>query len=371
VKKALVYDWLIHMGGGEKTLAAIMEVVNAPIYTLIADKERLKDTPFAKSEIHTSFMQDLPFAKEFYRYYLPFFSRAVESLDVNGYECIISVSHAVAKGVITHPQQLHLCYCLTPMRYAWDLSSCYMESIHLLKRLLAQSVLKKLRQWDLDALYRVDCFAAISHYVAERIKRIYGRDAEVIYPPVDIKEIEIEEKKEDFFLTVSRMVPYKKIDLIVEAFGHCPDKKLVVIGDGPEMNVVKKKAKKNCEILGYQNDRVMRDMLRKAKGFVFAAEEDFGIVPIEAQAAGTPVIAFGKGGALETIVAGESGIFFEEQTVSSMMQALNSFEKTNWDPVKVRKSVLRFSKERFQKEFQGFINRKIEAYHESGYLGRR
>lgn len=359
------------MGGGEKTLAAIAEVVDAPIYTLIADRERLKDTPFANTDIHTSFLQDLPLAKAFYRYYLPLFTRAVESLDVSGYECIVSVSHAVAKGVITHPQQLHLCYCLTPMRYAWDLSTCYMESIHVLKRLLAQPVLKKLRQWDRESLYRVDYFAAISRYVAERIKRIYGHDAEVIYPPVDTKEIEIEEKKEDFFLTVSRLVPYKKIDLIVEAFAHCPDKKLVVIGDGPEMSAVKKKAKKNCEILGYQSDRVMRDILKRAKGFVFAAEEDFGIVPIEAQAAGTPVLAFGKGGALETIVDGASGIFFQEQSVSSILQALNTFEKTAWNPTTVRQCALRFSKERFKKEFQGFINRKIEAHHESGYLGRR
>lgn len=371
MKTALVYDWLIHMGGGEKTLAAIAEVTPAPIYTLVADRKSLKGTHFGKMDIHTSFLQKFPFVKEYYRYYLPFFTRAVESLDVSGYDCILSVSHAVAKGVVTRPDQLHLCYCFTPMRYAWDLSECYMQGLNPLKRLLAQPVLKKLKGWDRDSVDRVDCFAAISQHVAERIKRIYGRDTEVIYPPVDTDLIGFEEKKDDYFLTVSRMVPYKKMDLIVEAFAHCPDKKLIVIGDGPEMGNVKRKAGKNCEILGYQSDYSMREYLKKARGFIFAAEEDFGIAPVEAQAAGTPVIAFGKGGALETIISGETGIFFDEQTVSSMIQALERFENIPWDPMKIRRNALRFSKERFQREFQMFVNQKIEAVHESGHFSRR
>lgn len=370
MKIALVYDWLIHMGGGERTLAALAEVIPAPIYTLVTDRERLKGTPFASMDIHTSFLQGFPLVKEYYRYYLPFFTRAIESLDLSEYDCILSLSHAVAKGVITHPHQLHICYCFTPMRYAWDLSECYMQGLNPIKKVLAQPVLRKLRQWDLECLDRVDYFAGISQHVVQRIKRIYSRDAEVIYPPVDTDLIALEEKKEDYFLTVSRMVPYKKMDLIVETFTEW-NKRLVVIGDGPELSNIKKKAGKNVEILGHQSDAVVREYLKRARGFVFAGEEDFGIAPVEAQAAGTPVIAFRKGGACETIVAEETGIFFDEQTVSSMMQALKRFEEMQWDPVKIRENALRFSKEKFQRNIQMFVNQKIEAFHESSHLSRR
>jgi glycosyltransferase involved in cell wall biosynthesis len=216
----------------------------------------------------------------------------------------------------------------------------------------------------------VDHFAAISHYIARRIKKIYGREAEVIYPPVDTDLVSLEEKKEDYFLTVSRLVPYKRIDLIVDAFSHCPDKRLVVIGDGPEMDNVKRKAGKNIEILGYQSDEIVRAYVQKARGFIFAAEEDFGIAPIEAQAAGTPVVAFGKGGALETVISEKTGIFFDGQTVSSMMHALERFENIEWDPVKIRENALRFNKQRFQRELETFVQTKIEAFYESHYLGR-
>lgn len=367
MRTALVYDWLVQIGGGEKTLAAIAEIQPCPIYALLADR---KQKFFSEWEMHTSFLQHFPFAKQCYRYYLPFFSQAIESLDVSAYDCVLSVSHAVAKGVRTHVDQLHLCYCFTPMRYAWDLSQCYMEGLHPLKRWMAQAVLAKLRRWDRNTSH-VQHFAAISRYVAERIQRIYGREATVIYPPVDTDAFCLDENKEDYYLTVSRMVPYKKIDLIVEAFASCPDKKLIVIGDGPEMHSVQKKAGKNCEIIGFQSDVVVRQYMQKAKGFIFAAEEDFGIVPIEAQATGTPVIAFGRGGALETIISEETGIFFEKQTVSSMMQALNRFETIEWDPVKIRAQALRFSKARFQREFQMFVREKVEAFHESGHLSRR
>lgn len=371
MKIAIVYDWLIHLGGGEKTVAAIAEVINAPIYTLIVDRERLKETAFAKMHIHTSFLQGLPLSKEYYRYYLPLFTRAVESLDLSEYDCILSISHAVAKGVITHPHQLHVCYCFTPMRYAWDLFDCYMQGLNPLKKLLANFALRRLREWDLASLARVNHFVGISHHVKERIQRIYGRDAGVIYPPVDTDAIELEEKKEDFFLTVSRLVPYKKIDLIVEAFSHCPEKKLVVIGDGPEMGTVKKKAARNVELLGYRSDSIVRQYLQKARAFIFAAEEDFGIAPLEAQAAGTPVIAFGKGGALETIISEKTGIFFDEQTVSSMISALHHFETIEWDPVAIRNNALRFNSKRFQNEIHMFIKEQIEAFYESGHLSRR
>jgi glycosyltransferase involved in cell wall biosynthesis len=352
---ALVYDWLIEMGGGEKTLAAIAEVFPAPIYTLIA-----KQLPscLSKKTIHSSFLQNLPFVKHYYRSLLPFFPNAIERLDVSNYERILSVSHAVAKGVVKKPGQLHICYCFTPMRYAWDLSNQYLESLGGGRRFFAKKILKRMRRWDIASLERVDHFIAISRYISERIKRLYQRECAVIYPPVDTERIPLETNKEDIYVTVSRMVPYKKIDLLVEAFSQRPDKKLIVIGDGPERRRIESKAARNVQILGYQNDAVVQQALCKARGFVFAAEEDFGIVPVEAQAAGTPVIAFGKGGALETVINEKTGLFFSEQTTASLLDALDRFEKRTWDPATIRAHACRFSKARFQKEFK----ERIEAF---------
>lgn len=352
---ALVYDWLIEKGGGEKTLAAIAEVFPAPLYTLIA-----KGVPSRFASIHTSYLQNLPFVKHYYRSLLPFFPSAIERLDVSDYECILSISHAVAKGVVNRPGQLHICYCFTPMRYAWDLSSHYLESLSRGKRFFAKKILERMRRWDIASLERVDHFIAISEYIAERIKRLYRRDCAVIYPPVDTECIPLETNKEDIYVTVSRMVPYKKIDLIVEAFSQRPDKRLIVIGDGPERRRIESKAARNVQLLGYQSDAVVQQMLGKARGFLFAAEEDFGIVPVEAQAAGTPVIAFGKGGALETVVDEKTGLFFSEQTTASLLNALDRFEKRTWDPVAIRAHACRFSKERFQKEFKECISTFVE-----------
>lgn len=363
MKTALVYDWLVTIGGGEKTLQAIAEAYPAPIYTLVSNQKKLAGTFFENCEIHSSFLQRLPFSSSYYRHLLPLFPLAIEQFDLSQYDLVLSTSHAVAKGVLTHPGQLHLCYCLTPMRYAWDLTHRYLESASILQRLLARPALHYLRNWDIASLSRVDRFAAISHYIAKRIKKNYGRDAEVIYPPVDVDHIPFRSKKEDFYIAVSRMVPYKKMDLIAEAFSELPDKKLIVIGDGPEMKKVKSKAKKNVEVLGYQSDAVIRDYMQRAKGFIFAAEEDFGIVAVEAQAAGTPVIAFGRGAALETVIDNETGLFFEEQTVPSVLNAIKRFEATEFDPIRARENALRFNKERFKNEMTRFIKVSYENHH--------
>lgn len=368
---ALVYDWLIHKGGGEKTLEAIAEIVPGPLYTLIARQDRFADTHLAKRELHSSFLQKAPFSKKFYRYYLPLFPRAIETFDLSRHECILSVSHAVAKGVVALPHQLHLCYCYTPMRYIWDLEKCYLDSFNRLKAYVAKKVFRSLRKWDIASLCRVDYFAANSHCVAQRIKNIYHRDAHVIYPPVDTSAIALGIEKEDYFVTVSRLVAYKKIDLIIEAFSSLPQKRLVVIGDGPEMRHLKRRAGKNVTFLGYQSDESVKMHLQKARGFIFAAEEDFGIAPVEAQAAGTPVIAFGKGGALETVCAEETGLFFEEQNVESLLQAIKRFETLSWDPFKIRRHALRFSKERFQREFIQFIENTTRDFDENHRTSRR
>ncbi|MBS0604819.1 MAG: glycosyltransferase [Verrucomicrobia bacterium] len=364
MKTALVYDWLVTMGGGEKTLSAIEEAYPAPIHTLVHDPKRLKGTPFEGKEVHTSFIQNLPFAKRLYRNYLPFFPLAIEQFDLSGFDLVISTSHAVAKGVLTTADQLHLCYCLTPMRYAWDLTHRYLDGVSGIQKGIAKASLHYLRNWDIASLRRVDHFAAISHYIAARIKKVYGRDAAVIYPPVETDEIPFLEGKEDYYLAVSRMVPYKRIDLIAEAFSHFPDKRLILVGDGPEMKKVKSVAGKNVEILGWQSDAKVRELMSRARGFLFAAEEDFGIVVVEAQAAGTPVIAFGKGAALETVVEGQTGLFFKEQTVASLCDSIREFERRSFDPETIRRHAQSFSRARFISEFKQFVETKTEDFHE-------
>ncbi len=370
LKTALVHDWLVSLGGAEKALSAIAELYPAPIHTLIADPKKLQGTPFEKMEIRSSFIQKCPFAARSYRHYLPLFPLAMEQFNLSSFDLIISSSHAVAKGVLTHSNQLHLCYCYTPMRYAWDLTHQYLEGVKGLQKPVAKMALHYLRNWDIASLGRVDHFATISHFIRKRIKRVYGRDATVIYPPVNVDQIMPSATKEEYFITISRLVPYKKIDLIVEAFSHLPDQRLLVIGDGPEMGKIKSLAKKNVEILGSQTDSQMHQYLSKAKGFIFAAEEDFGIVVVEAQAAGVPVIALGKGGCLETVIENETGLFYPDQTVASLVEAIKRFEGMQFDPVLVRENALRFSLERFKREFKLFVENKVMEFYENHHSSR-
>ncbi|PWU16503.1 MAG: glycosyl transferase [Chlamydiae bacterium] len=367
---ALVYDWLVESAGGEKALEAIYELYPSPIYTLVHNKKTFTSTCLTK-EIHTSFIQKMPFGPSCYRYYLPFFPLAIEQFDLRDYNVVVSLSHAVAKGVLTHPDQLHVCYCFTPMRYAWDLMHCYLERAGVWQRRFARFALHYLRNWDITSLNRVDHFVAISHYIARRIRKLYGREASVIYPPVDVERFCIQEKKEEYFITVSRLVPYKRVDLIVKAFSYLPQHKLLVIGDGPEMKKITQLATKNVEILGYLPDEIMHSYVAKAKAFIFAAEEDFGICVLEAQAAGVPVIAFGKGATLETVIENQTGIFFEEQQVASLLDAIACFEKKEFDPNRIQQHAQKFSRKRFHTEFDAFIDKKTEEKYESHHFSRR
>jgi glycosyltransferase involved in cell wall biosynthesis len=368
---ALVYDWLVTMAGGEKTLCAIQEAYPAPIHTLVHDPKSFVGTPLEGKSIHTSFLQRLPFAKRAYRNYLPLFPLAIEQFDLSAYELVISTSHAVAKGVLTHAEQLHVCYCLTPMRYVWDLTHRYLEGIGGLKGAIARASLHYVRNWDIASLGRVDHFIAISHYIAQRIKKVYGRESTVIYPPVETDEIPYSSEKEDYYLTVSRLVPYKRVDLMVEAFAQLPNKRLVVVGDGPEMKKIKTLATKNVDILGWRTTQEVHELMRKAKGFLFAAEEDFGIAVVEAQAAGTPVIAFGKGAVTETVISGRSGVFYPKQRVDSLMAAIEEFERTSFDPQQIRAHAQRFNRQRFLREFKGFVDEKVRGFHEVRHSSRR
>ncbi|WP_316355823.1 glycosyltransferase family 4 protein [Candidatus Neptunichlamydia sp. REUL1] len=364
MRVALVHDWLTTMGGAEKVLETLTETFPAKLFTLVQDPKKLEGTPFEEMDVKTSFIQKLPRAKSKYRSYLPLFPMAIEQFDLSDYDLVISSSHSIAKGVLTHADQLHICYCHTPMRYAWDLYQQYLREAKLksgLKGVFAKFFLHYLRMWDAHCSSRVDTYVANSEYVARRIQKLYEKEAMVIYPPVDVDYFSLFEEKEDFYLTASRMVPYKKIDLIVEAFGEMPDKKLVVIGDGPEMDKVKAKAKGNVEVLGYQEDSVLRSYLQRAKGFVFAALEDFGILPVEAQGCGTPVIAFGKGGACETVVENETGLFFEEQSVPSLIKAIKAFEKREFDPKKIRAHSEKFRSEIFKAKFQALVAATVEG----------
>lgn len=363
MRSAIVHDWLISaVGGGEKVLQSIHQLFPSPIYTLVNDVSKLKGTYFQDLQITPSFIQKLPWSTTKYKNYLPFFPLAIEQFDLSGFDLVISSSHCAAKGVITSPDQVHICYCHTPMRYAWDLMHEYLRQSNLdsgIKGMLARLFLHYIRGWDVHSSQRVDHFIANSKYVAKRIEKFYGRKAEVIYPSIDLSYFQERGEKDDYYLTASRLVPYKRIDLIVEAFAQMPDRKLVVIGDGPEWKKMKGKATANIELLGYQADEVLREHLQRAKAFVFAATEDFGILPVEAMACGTPVIAFGKGGVRETVVADETGIFYEEQSISSLIEAVARFEQLEFDPGLCRKRAEYFSHDRFDEHFKRFVLAKL------------
>jgi len=368
VKIAVVHDWLVNYAGSERVLEQIIQLYpSADLFSLIDFLPEGERTFILNKTVRTSFIQNLPFAKKKYRSYLPLMPLAVEQFDLSAYDVIISSCHAVAKGVLTKSGQLHICYCHTPIRYAWDLYHQYLKESGLnagLKGLFVKLVLHYIRMWDYIAANRVDCFVANSHFTAERTRRIYGKNAAVIYPPVDIDVFTVPTGKEDFFFTASRMVPYKKIDLIVEAFSKMPGKKLIVAGDGPDFRKIKSKAAGNVEFLGHQSGNMLLGYMQRAKAFVFAAEEDFGILPVEAQACGTPVIAYGRGGARETVIENETGIFFGEQNVESLIRAVNNFEKNHeaFSMAAVRKNAERFGKERFKAEFKRFVEEKMIEY---------
>jgi len=371
MKIAIIHDWLTVYAGAERVLEQLLKIYpRADIFTVV-DFLPKSDRAFLEGhKITTSIIQKLPFARARYRHYLPLMPLVVEQFDLSGYDIILSSSHAVAKGVITGPDQIHLCICYSPMRYAWDLQHQYLREGNLssgLNGLIARYFLHKIRLWDLRTANGVDQFVAISKFIQRRVWKVYRRNSIVLYPPVAVQDFTLQTLKEDFYLTASRMVPYKRLDLIVSAFAQMSDKKLVVIGDGPDFGKLKKLAKgcPNISLLGYQPFNVLKDHMQKAKAFVFAAEEDFGITPLEAQACGTPVIAFARGGALETLVADQTAIFFADQSVESILGAISRFEKEHQGltPEACRKNAERFSEEvfisSFLRNFDRLINNRL------------
>ena len=375
MKVAVIHDWLTVYAGAERVLEQILSCYpNADLYGVVDFIPPMNRGFLLGKTATTSFVQNLPFARTKYRQYLSLMPLAVEQFDLSGYDLVISCSHAVAKGVITGPDQLHISYVSSPMRYAWDLQHQYLRDSGLdkgVKGWIAKWLLHKMRLWDVRTANGVDCFIANSQFIKRRIWKTYRRDAAVIYPPVEISKFTLCENKEDLYLAASRLVPYKKIDLIAEAFTAMPERRLVIIGDGPEMKKVRAKAGPNVTVLGYQPDDVLRDYMQRAKAFVFAAEEDFGITPLEAQACGTPVIAYGKGGVLETIRGlndkQPTGVFFAEQSIQAIKAAVISFEQeaARILPVTCRNNACGFAPERFRAEFMTCLENEWGRFQQS------
>lgn len=369
MKTAIVHEWLVNYAGSEKCLESFTNIwPAADVFTLVdfLDDET-REVVLKNKKAKTTFIQKLPFARKQHRKYLPLFPTAIESLKIKNYELIISSSHSVAKGVKKYKKQLHICYCHSPMRYAWDEANYYLNEANLtsgIKGKIAKEVLKYLRRWDLKSAGNVDFFIANSNHIAKKIKRIYNRDADVIYPPVDVQKFNAVTEKDDYFLTASRLVPYKRIDLIVDAFAHMLDKKLIVIGSGPEKEKLQTKATPNIELIGYQDFDSLKEYMQKAKAFIFAAEEDFGIIVVEAMACGTPVIAGNYGGTAESVVDGKTGILFPEQTVDSIIEAVKKFDSSElvFNSDEIRNYSEKFSRDVFEKNILGYVEEKISVF---------
>lgn len=359
-RTALVHDWLPVYAGAERVLEQIIRVVpDSEVHTLVDFIPDEKRHFLQGRSVHTSFIQRLPFAEKLYRHYLMLCPLAIEGFDLSDYEAVVSSNYAVAKGVLTSTGQLHVSYVHTPIRYAWDLHFQYLQQGGYesgLKRLIARVVLHYLRLYDFSTASRPDLLVANSHFVARRIWETYRRPATVVHPPVDVDKFTLQREKEDHYVTVSRFVPFKRVDVLVKAFSQMPDRTLLVIGDGPERAKLEKQATSNIKFLGYQSGDDIIEPLQNARAFVYAGIEDFGIAPVEAQACGTPVIAYGKGGVLETIRPGETGLFFDQQTPGAVCQAVRKFEKEHFEPEVIRLNAERFSAERFRTEFANLLN---------------
>ncbi|MCB1721525.1 MAG: glycosyltransferase [Rhodospirillales bacterium] len=366
MKVAVLHDWLETYAGAERVLEQILKLYpEADLYALVDFLPNDKRGFIGGRKAKTTFIQHLPLARRYFRHYLPMFPMAVEALNLNAYDLIISSSHCVAKGVRVREGQIHICYCHTPVRYAWDMQEEYLSTTGQgagLKGKLIRFFLERLRKWDKKTAPRVTSYIANSSFIAGRIKQCYGLDAIVIHPPVATQDFKPCADKQDYYFTASRMVPYKRFPLIAGAFAKMPSRKLVMIGAGPESHKVAEIADKasNIEYLGYQPFPVLKEHMQKARAFVFAAQEDFGIMPVEALACGTPVIAYGKGGALDSVTP-ETGIFFEEQTPESIIAAIEAFEKKagTITPEACRAQAEKFSEEIFHTKMRAHIKKVL------------
>jgi len=358
---AFIHDWLTTWGGSEQVLDAALEVLGpAPVHTLVYKPEAFRETLIGNQHIVTSFLQNLPGSRRNHRLYLPLMPLAVEQFDLRPYSILISSSHTVALGALSRPDQLHVAYIHAPMRYGWHLYHQYLEESGLTrgwKSWFVRGVLHYLRLWDAQAAQRVDHIIANSRWTARCVRRAYRREAEVIYPPVDVESFQPISPREDYYITVSRLVPHKRIGLIIRAFGQLgfPMK---IVGEGPLRRTLAREAPSNVELLGWQPKEQLAQLLGRARAFVYAAEEDFGITPVEAQAAGCPVLAYGSGGALETVLEGKTGLFFREQTEQALVETVREFERIRerFEVAEVQANAERFRKDRFHRELTSLLD---------------
>lgn len=375
-KIAVTHDWLLEYAGAERVLEQILKVTGpqSDVFTNVVDKNEL---PFLKNhKVTESFISQLPFGRTHYRKYLPLMPFAVEQWDMNPYDLVVSSSYAVAKGFISHPDQLHISYVHSPIRYAWDMQHQYLEEANInsgIKGWITKYLLHRIRKWDVNTANQVDYFIANSKFIQRRIQKVYRRDSTVIYPSVDVKGFKLQKDKDDYYVTVSRLVPYKKTSLMIRAFNQMPGKKLYVIGGGPDLEEMRKLANENVEVLGYVEQAEMVSYVQNARAFVYAAKEDFGIVPLEAQACGTPVIAYGKGGLAETVMPFKegnnkaTGILYNEQTEDQLIEAVEEFERKEheFDFEFIRQHAEFFGPERFRSELASFIEEKWDTFSEA------
>jgi glycosyltransferase involved in cell wall biosynthesis len=375
IKIAIVHDFLYTYAGAERVLEQMLHVFpEADLFSLFDFLPPEKRGFLQGRPVKSSFIQRMPLARSKHRHYLPLMPLAIEQLDVSAYDIVISSSYVAAKGILTRPDQLHVCYCHSPVRFAWDLQHQYLNETGLnsgIKSILARAILHYIRNWDARSANGVDVFLTNSDFVARRIEKFYRRRSTTLYPPVDVDSFALETQKEDYYLTVSRMVPYKRIDLIAEAFTAMPDKRLIIVGEGPDFEKIQAKAGPNVKLVGHQAFDRLVEYMRHARAFVFAAEEDFGIVPVEAQACGTPVIAYGRGGVTESVIAGQTGVFFQEQTVESLCDAVNRFEQSyaSYDAVAIRAHAEKFNASRFREEFLKLVEDEWVTF--NNVAGRR
>ncbi len=372
MKIAIVHDWLTGMRGGEKVLSAILELYpDSDLFTLIHNPGSVSEY-IEKRTIYTSFIDRLPLKSKHYRNYLPLFPTAIELFDFKDYDLIISTSHCVAKGVRTPPNTLHISYIHSPMRYVWDMYEDYFgrDKLNIFTRMIIPPIANYLRTWDVTSSNRVDYFIANSQHVARRILKYYRRDSIVIHPPVEITPLPIPEQSQDYYLVVSALVPYKRIDLAVATFNQL-DKQLLIIGNGPEKSKLQKQANKNIKFFDWLPSDELSRYYADCKALIFPGEEDFGIVPVEAQSFGKPVIAYRRGGVLETVIGPDdenrdrcTGIFFDRQTVQDLIGAIDKCEKNQWDPNFIREHANKFSKENFKKQITKFIQEKTTEFRE-------
>jgi glycosyltransferase involved in cell wall biosynthesis len=365
MKVAVVHEWLLDYAGSERVVREILEVLpGAELFALIDHRDAELSAALPRRVRQTSFLQALPNPKRWLRYYVPLMPLAVRGLDVSGYDVVVSSSHAVAKGVRTTKGQLHLSYVHTPMRYAWELRDEYLRAAGLERGPLgwaARFTLERLRRWDMRSARGVDVFLANSAHVAERIRRSYGREAEVLPPPVDVAAFPLREPKEDFYLTVSRLEPYKRVDLLVEAFRRDGRRRLVVVGDGSELRKLKAAGASNIHFTGRLPTPQVVDYMQRARAFLFAGIEDFGIVMAEAQACGTPLVAYAKGGAAE-IARADTGVLFAEQSADAVAEALRRFEARSFSARACRENALRFDRARFRARFDELLRGHWERF---------